>query len=38
MIAARINGTSNVLKAPRGWNEERDGRCNPLAIRVEGAA
>jgi hypothetical protein len=28
MIAARINGTTNVLTAPRGWNEERVGRCN----------
>jgi hypothetical protein len=38
MIAARINGTTNVRTAPRGWNEERVGRRNPLAIRIEGAA
>ena len=36
MIAARINGTTNVLTAPRGWNEERTAAATrwPYASRA----
>ena len=35
MIPIRIHGATRVLGQPYGWNEERDGRCSPLAVRDE---
>ncbi|WP_050400403.1 hypothetical protein [Bradyrhizobium embrapense] len=35
MEIARISGCNKVLEAPRNWDEERDGKCMDLPIRVE---
>lgn len=35
MIPGRIEGTTQVLGAPKDWNAERDGPCGGLPIRVE---
>jgi len=36
MISKRIEGATNYLGAPPGWDPERDGHCSHLAIRREG--
>ena len=35
MIAKRIQNATHNLGAPKDWNEEKNGRCNQLWIRVE---
>lgn len=34
MIPRRIPGTTHVLGAPAGWDEQRDGTCGTLPIRL----
>lgn len=34
MIPAKIPGHTNVLGAPAGWDEAKDGPCGALYVRV----
>lgn len=35
MIPVRIAGTTHTMKAPKNWDEQKDGKCVDLHVRVE---
>lgn len=35
MEIAKVSGANMTLRAPRNWDEDRDGRCYDLPIRAE---
>jgi hypothetical protein len=35
MLIGRVAGATHVLGAPRNWDEDRAGKCNPLVVRKD---